>query len=151
MSHKSIRKLIEDTAKSLVDDLQYSYGNDTDFNQDRKKSPVMINVAPLVSVPSYTVNGVQNYMKRWDVQMIFCKFDKEASSREDYSKILDDTDVFVDQFINQLNFFSAKSAEITLTFGNQQPFVKAQADILTGWLLTFSILAMDSFEYCEDC
>lgn len=149
MSHKGIRTLIEKTALKLQDDVQFSYGVDTDFNQALKKSNLLINVSPLTSIPQYTVNGVQNYMKQWQVEMVFFKVDN--TSKLDYPKLLDDIDPFVDTFINQLNFFQNKSDEITLSAFNQQPFIKSTADCLTGWLLTFTIFAIDDYEYCEDC
>lgn len=84
--------------------------------------------------------------------MAFYKFDKESSAPGEYAAILDELDPLVDTFINQLNFFSVKSSEITLkNFAPVQPFVKATADILTGWVLVFTIEAMDSYQYCVDC
>jgi predicted RNA-binding protein with PIN domain len=83
------------------------------------------------------------------VEMVFYKPD---NSREiTYTQILDELDDYVDRFVNNLNTFQMKSDQITLSSMNQQPFIKATADILTGYLLTFQILAMDSFDYCRDC
>ena len=149
MSHKGIRKLIEKTALDLQDDVQFSYGVDTDFNQAKKKGNLLINCSPLTAVPQYTVNGVQNYMKQWQVDMVIFKVDN--TSKLDYAKLLDEIDPLVDTFINKLNFFTDRSGDITLTSFNQQPFIKATADCLTGWLLTFTIFAQDDFEYCEEC
>lgn len=148
MSHKSIRLLIEETANGLADDIQYSYATETDFNQSRKKGTILINTSPLVSVPTYQQNST-NYMKQWNVEMAFYKVDN--SQEIEYTKILDELDGLVDRFINNLNFFQAKSDQITLSAFNQTPFIKATSDILTGWLLTFQILAMDDFDYCRDC
>jgi hypothetical protein len=149
VSHKSIRLLLEETVNSLADDIQFSYGTETDFNQSKKKGTILINVAPLSSVPSYAVNGNFNYNKQWNVEMVFYKPD---NSREiTYTQILDELDDYVDRFVNNLNTFQMKSDQITLSSMNQQPFIKATADILTGYLLTFQILAMDSFDYCRDC
>ena len=149
MSHKGIRTLIEKTALKLQDDVQFSYGVDTDFNQARKKGNLLINVSPLTASPQYAVNGVQNYMKSWNVEMVFFKIDN--TSKLDYPTILDDVDTFVDTFINQLNFFLHKSDQFILSGFNQSPFVKATADCLTGWLLTFTIFANDDFDYCVEC
>lgn len=149
MSHKGIRLLLEKTAESIADDIQFSYATETDFNQSDKKGSILVNVSPLVSVPAYRVNGTSNYMKQWNVEMVFYKPDN--SSALEYKTILDDLDTIVDQFINQLNFKSQKADEITLSAFNQTPFIKATGDILTGWLLTFQILANDDYEYCESC
>jgi hypothetical protein len=149
VSHKAIRTLLEETALSLADDIQFSYGTETDFNQSEKKGSILINVAPLVSVPTYTVNGVFNYQKQWNVEMVFYKVDN--SQEIEYTQILDELDELVDRFTNNLNSFQEKSDQIVIQAMNQTPFIKATAEILSGWLLTFQILAMDDFDYCRDC
>lgn len=153
MSHKSIRLLIEDTAKSLQDDIQYSYGKDTDFNQEQKRSLTLINTSPLSAVPSYRVNGTFNYMKAWSIEMAFYAIDSPASIGDEYAGILDRMDLLVDQFVNKLNFFSEKSDTLIIQNISQTPFIKATADILTGYILTFQILVNDNFDYCSinDC
>jgi len=150
MSHKSIRKLIEDAATGLQDDIDYTYGKTTDFNQEEKKSFTYINTSPLNSIPGFRTDGT-NYMKQWNVQMAFLKIDKEDSDQEDYSQILDEMDKLVDRFIVNLNFFQAKSDSFVLTVTSQDPAIKVMADIVTGWILSFNILVNDDFEYCEDC
>jgi hypothetical protein len=149
VSHKAIRTLLEETALSLADDIQFSYGTETDFNQSEKKGSILINVAPLVSVPTYTVNGVFNYQKQWNVEMVFYKVDN--SQEIEYTQILDELDELVDRFTNNLNSFQEKSDQIVIQAMNQTPFIKATAEILSGWLLTFQILAMDDFDYCIEC
>lgn len=149
MSHKSIRLLLEQTANKLADDVQCTYATETDFNQSLKEGTILINIAPLVAVPSYTVNGVFNYSKAWTTDIAFFKVD---NSREiAYQKILDDVDVLVDQYIHSLNFFQSKSDTIIITFGTQQSFIKATADILTGWILPVTITPTDDTDYCVDC
>lgn len=150
MSHKSIRKLIEDTVKNVRDDVDYSYGKTTDFNQAEKNAFVYVNTDPLNAVPGYRTENY-NYMKQWNVQMAFYKQDSEASPPDEYSVILDEVDDLVDRFLNRLNFFQSQSDSITLSAINQNVFIKATAHILTGYILTFQILAQDDFEYCVDC
>lgn len=149
MSHKSIRLLLEDTANGLADDVQFSYGTETDFNQSKKSGVPLIHIDPLNVSPSYQVNGVSNYMKQWQVTMVFLKYD---NSREtEYTKILDDLDPLVDTFINKLNFFSHQSDQITISSISVTSLIKVYADILSGWRLDFNILASDDFQYCEEC
>lgn len=91
-------------------------------------------------------------MKTWAVTMAFYQLDKESSTQEDYAKILDEMDGYVDRFINKLNFYSESqsitSNEIVLTSMSQTPFIKATADILTGYILTFQMQVSDQFNYC---
>lgn len=150
MSHKSIRKLIEDTVKNVRDDIHYSYGKTTDFNQSEKNAFVYVNTDPLNAVPSYRTENY-NYMKQWNVQMVFYKQDSEASPPDEYSVILDEVDDLVDRFLNRLNFFQSQSDSITITITGQNSFIKATAHILTGWIVTLQILAQDDFNYCPEC
>ena len=139
--------MIEKAAKAVQDGIQYSYGTDSDFNQDQKKAFTYINVSPLIATPSYRNNGTANYVKSWQTEIAFFKLDQSKSSPQEYALILDETDELVDKFVNILN----RNEGIVLTFQPQQPFIKATTDILTGHILTMTILAQDSFDYCLDC
>lgn len=153
MSHKGIRLLIEDVAKSLGDDIQFSYARPSDFNILRDKRYPFISLDLLTSAPTYAVDDVRNYSKTWSAALAFYQLDDVASTQEQYSKILDFTDELVDKFINKLNFYTLSSDVILITGITQTPFVKAMSDCLTGHILTFSIQELDNFNYCglDDC
>jgi len=148
VSHKGIRTLIEKTALKLQDDVQFSYGVDTDFNQARKKGNLLINTSPMSSVPTYGEDG-RNYFQTWSVEMVF--FQVDNTSKLEYTKILDHIDPLLDRFINDMNFFSVRSDQITLSSFSKSPFIKATSDILTGWLLTFQIFEIGDFDPCPEC
>lgn len=151
MSHKAIRTLIEETAKSLQDDIQYSYGTQADFDLNIKKALTLINTSLLTASPSYTVNGVSNFMKLWRIQMAFCYQPVQQYGSTDYEKHLDDMDGLVDSFINRLNFFTPMSGTFVIQSINQEPFVGLFSALLTGYILTFNMLVSDDFQYCIDC
>jgi hypothetical protein len=149
MSHKGIRLLIEKTAKSLGDDIQFTYARASDFNQLRNKRYPFISLGLLSANSSYSVNNVQNYIKTWSCLMSFFELDKAASDENEIATILDSTDILVDTFINRLNF-NVTDYNVIITGINQTPFVKETADILTGQILSFQILAPDNWDYCEN-
>lgn len=153
MSHKGLRKLLQDTAQKLGDDILVVYGKDTDFNQMRDKRYKAINISPLVAGAEFAVDGVTNYSKTWQVSMAFYELDNAASVQEEYTKILDEIDSLVDKFVVNLNFYTQTSDGILISSITQTPFIKAMADILTGYILTFSVQLTDDFNYCEsgDC
>jgi len=148
MAHKWIRKLIEDTALSLGDDIQYAYGRTSDFNIIRDKRYPFINTDLLTASAEYSVDNVSNYTKTWRADMAFYQIDKEASSPEDYAEILDFTDGLVDSFINKLNL---RDDGVVITNISQDPFIKATSDVLTGHFLSFNIQVPDNYDYCGDC
>lgn len=155
MSHKGVRTLIEDVAKQLGDDIQFTYARTSDFNNLRDKRYPFIALDPLSAVPLFAVDNVRNYVKRWSVQMAFYQLDNESSDQTQYAKILDEMDSYVDNFVNQLNLYAFErpdTDEVLVTSISQAPFIKATADILTGYVLTFTIETPDNFNYCGlDC
>lgn len=145
MSHKSLRTIIENTVKSIHDDVFFYYGEESDFNQAKKNNWLMVNLAPMTAAASFADNNVLNYSKSWAIAMVFYKFDTQANLK--YGEILDITDDLVDRFVNKLNL----TETLTITNMNQQAFIKAEADILTGHLLSMTITLTDDWDYCEDC
>lgn len=151
MSHKGIRLLLEDTAKSLGDDIQFDYGRTSDFNQLRDKKYPFISVSPLNATASYTVNNVSNYSKTYQVQIAFYQLDRADSGQDQYALILDEMNALADNFVNKLNFYidnCLDSDDLIITGISQQPFIKATADILSGYIMTFSLQVTDNFNYC---
>lgn len=146
MSHKGIRLLIENTAKKLGDDIQFTYARASDFNMLRDKRYPFISLGLLSSGTIYSVNNTSNYFKTWNVTMAFYELDKMASIQSEYALILDSTDILLDSFIQKLN----RNDEITILAINQTPFVKDFTDILTGHILTFQLQVPDDWEYCAD-
>lgn len=145
MSHKSIRTLIEQAVRSVQDDVQYSYGKETDLNQTNVDRFMIVNTSPMVANSSFSVNSVSNYSKAWNVEMAFYMLDREDSI--DYPNILDRTDAFIDSFITLLNL----QESLTISAINQAPFIKAMANILTGHILTFTVTLNDDLDYCDGC
>lgn len=149
MSHRSVRLLIESTAKSLADNIQFTYATPSDFDVLRDKKYPFISLSLLSATPQFTDNGV-TYIKSWNCQMAFYQLDQKGSSPEDKALILDEMGLLVDKFINKLNLYSTQADTIVISGASQQAFVEAMADILTGHLLTFNLLANDDFDYCAD-
>jgi hypothetical protein len=157
MSHKALRLLIRDTAKSLTDDIFFGYGKASDFNQIRNKTNGVIWLDLLSASPTFSNNNVQDYTKDWSVNLTFCELDKPDSIETQYMEILDRMDDLVDKFINKLNRFSETAEEtgditteeIVISNISQQPFVKIFDDYRTGYTVSMNIQTPDKFEYCS--
>lgn len=153
MGHKSVVQLINDTVKSLSDNIQFGYGRRSDFDVIKSKSFPMIWLLPLTANPSYVSIEVENYQKTWNVIILFLQADEAGSDEDDYKPILDEMDDLVDKFVNRLNDFYLKGTDevgpLTLRNINQTPFFKSDASINTGWLVSFQMVVSDSFEYCS--
>lgn len=153
MSHKGIRLLLENTAKSLGDDIQFDYGRTSDFNMLPDKRYPFILIMPLNATASFTVNNTHNYVKVYQVISVFHQLDNTASDQGQYSLIMDEMNALADQFINKLNSFiencNIDSDNIIITNIAQTPLIKENADILTGYIMTFNLQVTDNFNYCE--
>lgn len=152
MSHRAIRTFIEDTAKSLATNIQFTYARTSDFNIIKDKKYPYIVLDPLSASPAFAVDGVSNYMKSWSCNMAFYQLDSTGSTADEYKLILDQMDEYVDKFINKLNRNSYLSDSVIIEGVSQTPFIKTTADVLTGFLLSFTLVASDTFDYCSvDC
>ena len=153
MSHRSVVNLINDVAVSLSDGVQFGYGVRSDFNQSEKKGESFIWMVPLTANPTYTNNdNTENYQKTWNCIILFFKMDKTDSEPTHYQEILNETDELVDRFINKLNdwaYHQSDTVGATILRNFQQtPYIKADADIMTGWWLSFQLTVSDDFDYC---
>lgn len=158
MSHRSVVQLIKDTAVSLADNIQFGYGRRSDFNI-RQQDPELITSAPwiwllpLTANPTYTNNNsTENYQKTWNCVVIFLHMDKSDSNEKEFKLIMDDTDDLADKFINRLNDWAYKTSDtvgpVTLRNFQQNPIIKGDADIFTGWMISFQLVVSDDFTYC---
>jgi hypothetical protein len=155
MSHRSVVQLLKDSAVSLSDNIQFGYGLRSDFNQAAKgKENTFVWFLPLTGAPAFTTNdNTQGFQKTWNCIGFFFRHNTESGDQPtEYKPILDDMDTLVDQFIHRLNDWSMKDTDnvgpITMRNFQQTPYIKADADILTGWWLSFQLTTPDDFIYC---
>jgi hypothetical protein len=154
MSHKSVRQLIRDTAKSLGDSVQFVYARKTDFNAIRDKKYPFIQLELLNSNASFTNNTLTS---SYPVAMTFYELDSLTGSEDSTTNILDATDSIAQSFIRKMNIFSfdeddtisVSTKNIVISNVKFQSFVKMTTDCLTGWILTFDMEVPDDFDYCS--
>lgn len=155
MSHKSVRLLLEDVAKSLADKMQFGYGRRSEFNLIENKRYPYIWLLPMTATRR---NNNGTVTKLWNIAILFLDADQAANDAPQTTKIHDEMDVVLDRFIHNLDHWDyIESIGIyqhfvgttTITSQVQQPFYKDDSDINSGWLLTFQLEASDDFSYCD--
>lgn len=156
MSHKALRLLIRDTAKSLADNIKFGYGRGSDFNLIKDKAYPYIWLDPMTATSDLT-NG---FSKTWNLNLAFYKMDSADSIEEQYQLILDEMDELVDRFLVKLNIslidtinlsetdFTVDDLEIVVSSA-QAPFIKIMTDYLTGYTIGLDITVPDKFDYCS--
>ena len=155
MSHLAVRTLIEDTLKSIDDSVLFAYARASDFNSIGIKEDKRVRLDPLRQSLEYSDS--YNLSKRYTVGMVFYKLDSMQGAEEETASILDEMDLLSDSFINKLNLFSlSEDSTDELSTQNseilsisKEPVIKVTAECCTGWVVTFSFIVPDTFDYCS--
>lgn len=159
MSHKAVRLLLQDVARSLGNKVQFGYGRLSDFNAIKDKKYPYVWADPLEIAPSFTEDRY-NYTKIFDVSVNFMTMEREgeAATEKDYPLNMDDMSDLADQFINKLNADSPGAEDNTISLATQKllitgmnlsPYIKRFSDVVTGYNLSFKLTVPDTFDYCS--
>lgn len=156
MSHKAVRQLIRDTAKSLGDSIQFVYARATDFNAIRDKKYPFIQLELLNANASFNESNV-TLNSSYPVAMTFYQLDSLTGAEDQTTNILDQTDDLAQAFMRKMNLYSFSEDDtvaiatknIVLTNFKMQSFVKMTTDCLTGWIVRFDMEVPDDFDYCS--
>lgn len=153
MSHRSVRLLIEAAAKSLSDDIQFGYGRRSDFNQSGDKSYPYVWLLPLTASQVIPTTDKPR-TKTWSIVLVVITLDQSDSVPKQFDSLLDDMDDLVDRLVFRIDDWYRTTDDIvgtlTITNVNQVSIIKDDADIHTGWLLSFQMTVSDDFSYCVD-
>lgn len=150
MSHRSVRLLLEDVAKSLADKMQFGYGRRSEFNLIENKRYPYIWLLPLTGGRRYRESTTRT--KTWNIAILFLDMDEADNDDKQTAKIHDEMDVILDRYMENLDTWDLRESDTvgttTIRNDNQQPFYKDDSDINSGWLLTFQLEVSDDFVYC---
>ncbi len=155
MNHKAVRDLLSDITKSLDPTISFGYGRLSDFNKIRDKKYPYIWSDVVSKSGSYTDNAI-NLTSTYAVTLSFLDKDETANDENQTNPVLDKMMDLSDEFINKLNLSDFNESELatitdTLQITNitQNRVIKDHADILTGWVVSFSLIVPDDFDYCS--
>ena len=152
MSHASVKLLLHDVAKSLADNVQFGYGRRSEFNMDEKKRYPFIWLLPLTASRRFTGTNNPTKTRTWNVNLVFMDQDRADANEKESEKILDKQFDWLDKYMQALDDWYERSYDtigaFTVQNDNATPFYKDDADIHTGWLLSFQIIVPDDYTYC---
>lgn len=152
--HESVRTLINDVVKSLRDDITFSYSRQSDFNSLSDKNNICVHLDPLKWNPLIVDNSIH---KVWSLGLFFYKQGDKDDTEVQFVPYLDETSDLVERFLVKLNRFEEyedptepiRTDNIQLSSIQVEPAIKVTAASLTGWIVTLSLTAPDTFEYCS--
>lgn len=156
MSYEAVRVLIEDTVKSIDDSIMFAHARASDFNSIGTSKDKRVHLDPMKPL-TQPGSSERSATKTFSISMVFYKLDELQGSEEETTKILDEMDVLSDTFIHKLNMFtlayesdevSSSSTEI-VNMQPKNPVIKVTKDCCTGFVLSFSLIVPDTFDYCS--
>lgn len=122
--------------------------------QDRTVSGAsypLIHLFPMKSRQAFN-SGSYRLAKTYQVAMAFLLQDKDDSLPEDQIKLTNQADLFVTEYITNLNERVVSgndfSADVELSNIVTEPIYRITGDITTGLFLSFSLTVPDDFNYC---
>lgn len=156
MSYQAVRILIEDTLKSIDDNVLFAHARDSDFNQIGIKTDKRVQLTPMQPLLQ-PATGDENSTKTYTISMVFYKLDDLQGAEEATTGILDEMDILSDKFINKLNLFTLEYESTEINSGNteivnmqpKRPVIKVTSDCVTGFVVSFGLVVPDTFDYCS--
>lgn len=126
--------------------LGYGTGRISEFNSDRSQTYPKTWIEPVNVSTTLTQQGL-NY-DGWSVVLHIGKKDAQDSLPEQYEELVDDCDEYAQQLINAYNQIVSGYKTVTIESVTRVPFVKKNADVLTGVILSFTLNAPDTTNLC---
>jgi len=132
-------------------DVTYGTGRISEWNSNRLRTYPMAWIESLRVTTELTPALLR--MDTWRVRIHIADRDIADSIEEQYEAIIDDCDYYAQQllkyysdYIDETQVLSFK--RITLSNITRDPFIKKNADCLTGVMLSFDMTAPDTSEVC---
>jgi hypothetical protein len=155
VTHESVITLLEDTAKSLGDSVQFGYGALEDFNTIPNKTFPFVWVYPMKGEFAKLGQSVSSIVE-FDVEVNFVVLDSVSGAEYETAKAWDDAFQLMEKFIHKLDQYilnydpQVPSSDIVeldrIRFESGR---KATGDVLSGWKLGFLLKVPTQFEYCS--
>lgn len=149
MKRSEIRTFIEAGVTAVNSSLDFGYGRITEWNSNRS------NLYPGVwweSDQPVAVELTENQLpvNSWPVRLHIGKKDKADSMPSDYDLLVDDCDLVAQQLIRQYSQIleGALYDLVAIEDISREPFIKKNADLITGVLLTFTLKSPDTTSLC---
>lgn len=150
MTRKEVSEFIESGVKLLKPKTQYGRGRLSQWNSSRK------HVYPKVWQVTSGDTGVDSEFSpaltpidSWPIELRVAFKDSQDSVEDQYEDLVDDADRLAQRLVYALNQVVQSTPTAVITNISRTPFIKKNADDITGVILTFTIQAADLTSNCE--
>jgi hypothetical protein len=145
MRRTEVKTFIQAGINALDAGIAYGGGRISEFNSKRVLSYPHIWLEPLTTGTELDTGAPQD---EWNVRLNIAKKDAMDSTEDQYETLVDECDDIARELIHKLNEVVSGYKLVTMSGVNREPFIKKNADCLTGVLLTFTITAPDTTNHC---
>jgi hypothetical protein len=148
MTRSSLRSFLRAGVMAISPAMPFGSGRITEFNSYRS------NEYPTVWWESVSDDDATDLINQalpldtWPVNLHIGKKDTADSSAEEYEQLLDDCYDIAQQLVHQYSQIMSGYSSLSITNISKSKFVKKHADIVTGCILSFTVIDPDATNLC---
>ncbi len=147
MKRTEVKDFINAGINAIDAGIAYGTGRISEFNSDRMMSYPHIWMEPLVV--NTTIENIGLPYDSWSIKLHIAKKDQVDSSADQYEQLVDECDLIAQELVQKYNQIVSGYKLVTLTSISREPFVKKNADNLSGVILSFTLNAPDITNLCS--
>ena len=149
MTRKEIATFIEDGVKLLSPKTDYGRGRISEWNSDREHNyPKVWQVSTDNDGTNTQFSPTLTPVDSWPIELRIAFKDSQASTEEQYEDLVDEADRLAQKLIYNLNQIVQTTPLVNISGIKRAPFIKKNADDITGVILTFTIESVDLTSNC---
>lgn len=147
MKRSEVRAIIKSAVNSVSPAVRFNSGLLTFFNSNRSnKYPYVFMEAASVSPDLTSVNLAP--VNQWNIILHCADMDAADSIPDQYELIVDSMDELAAKLITKINQVVSGYKNLTIEGIEREPFIHKHADVLSGVILSFTIVEVDKTNYC---
>ncbi len=151
MKRSEIRTFVKEGVNALSPAITHGSGLYTFFNSNRAwEYPIAFHetIGSSGNVGVGLSDSTNMPLDGWNVKIWIAQLTKLDAVPDDYEPLIDQCDEIAQKLTYQFNQALESAKLVTLTGLDRTPFVKKNADILCGVILTFTINSPDKTNVC---
>ena len=147
MKRSEIREFIRSGVVALTPTVEFESGQLTDFNSSRTNLyPKVWLESPIVDTDYLTSAPIDD----WSLKIYIASLDKIDSTPEVYEDLVDKADFIAQKLLYELRNIVNGYKLLALDNVKRDPWIKKNADCLTGIILSFVLKGPDQTDVCVD-
>jgi hypothetical protein len=146
MKRTEVKNFLQAGINALDAGIAYGVGRISEFDSNRNMTYPHTWTEPIVVSTEMTEQGLP--YDAWDIKLHIAKKDAMDSSPDQYETLVDECDLVAQELIKKYNDIVTGYNLVTLTGISRTPFIKKNADVLSGVILSFTLNAPDTTDLC---